>query len=138
MEKVKTYFGIGTVLGISGGYGLYRIIMFSLPNLKERFFFYFLVVIFITGISMPVYAILNRYIFMIKKIIPHIVVRESLATGCIIDILIWFKIGKAINSAVAALIIGGFVLIEMLLRAQETIEYQPGGEERKKGAKDEE
>ena len=106
--------------------------MNTLPYLKERWLFFFLMIIFITGIMMPIYAALNKYFFTIRKIIPKTVVRESLVTGLLCDILLWFQIVRVLNSTIIFLCVGGFILIEILLRTRDTVQYRSGFDDMKK------
>lgn len=132
MDKLRTYIFLGLFFSLPSGYGLYQLVMNTLPYLKERWLFFFLMIIFITGIMMPIYAALNKYFFTIRKIIPKTVVRESLVTGLVCDILLWFQIGRVLNSTIIFLCVGGFILIEILLRTRDTVQYRSGFDDMKK------
>ncbi len=121
LEKLRTYTLLGILLSLPSGYGLYRLVYFSLPFLKERWIFFFLVMVFVSGITLPIYAALNKYFFSIRKIFPRTVIRESLVTAILCEVLIWFQIGRVLNSTIIFFSVGGFLAIEVLLRARDTV-----------------
>ncbi len=121
MEKLRTYVLLGFLLSLPSGYALYRLIFFYLPYLKERWFFFLLVIVFISGITLPFYAALNKYFFSTRKIFPRTVIRESLVTAILCDVLIWFQIGRVLNSTIIFFSVGGFLTVEILLRARDTV-----------------
>lgn len=126
MNKLRTYFLLGLLLAIPSGYGLYRTVVFSLPNLGERWLFFFLLTLFVSGITLPIYAALNRYFFAAKRIIPATVIRESLVTAILIEVLLWFQIGRVLTSTIVFLCVGGFMLIEVLLRTRDSVTFRSG------------
>lgn len=126
MTKLRTYIFLGLLLSLPSGYGLYRLVVFSLPYLKERWIFFFLLILFICGITLPIFAALNKYFFTAKRIIPQTVVRESLVTAILCEILLWFQIGRVLTSTIIFLCVGGFMLIEILLRTRDTVSFRPG------------
>lgn len=121
MEKLRTYVLLGFLLSLPSGYGLFRLVFFSLPYLKERWSFFFFVIVFISGITLPFYAALNKYFFSTRRIFPRTVIRESLATAILCDVLIWFQIGRVLNSTIIFFSVGGFLTVEVLLRARDTV-----------------
>ena len=121
MEKLRTYVLLGFLLSLPSGYGLYRLVFFSLPYLKERWSFFFFVIVFISGITLPFYAALNKYFFSTRRIFPRTVIRESLATAILCGVLIWFQIGRVLNSTIIFFSVGGFLTVEVLLRARDTV-----------------
>ncbi len=126
MDKIRTYLLMGALLALPSGYGLFRLIMFSLPYLKERYFFFFLCIIFVAGIGLPFFAALNKYFFTAKRIVPKTVVRESLAAAVLCGILFWFRMGRILNSTIVFLAVGGFLTVELILRSRDAVEFRPG------------
>jgi len=126
LNKLRTYFLVGLTLAIPSGYGLYRIVFFSLPNLSERWLFFFLLAILVCGLTLPIYAAINKYFLAAKQIIPTTVVRESLATALLIEILLWFQIGRMLTSTIIFLCVGGFLLAEIVLRTRDNVSHRPG------------
>ncbi|MHC1771172.1 MAG: hypothetical protein AB9907_05420 [Flexilinea sp.] len=126
MTKLRTYIFLGLLLSLPSGYGIYRLVVFSLPFLKERWLFFFLLILLICGITLPIFAALNKYFFTAKRIIPQTVIRESLVAAILCEILLWFQIGRVLTSTIIFFCVGGFMLIEILLRTRDTVSFRPG------------
>ncbi len=126
MKNAFTYFILGILLAVPSGLGLYYLVMNTQPYLKERWLFFLSLFVFVTGILLPFFALLNRYFFTAKRINPPTVIRESMGCGLITDILLWFQIGRVLTPAIVMICIGGFVLAEILWRARETVEFRSG------------
>ena len=75
---------------------------------------------------LPLFALLNRYFFTAKRILPPTVIRESVGTALIVDLLLWFQIGRVLTPAIIMICIGGGVLAELLWRAREAVEFRSG------------
>lgn len=126
MNRIRSYVLLGIILAGTGGFGLFLLITRTLPFLRERWAFFFLVFIFLCGLGLPFFALLNRYFFTAKRIIPKTVLREAIGLSIMVDILLWFRMGRVLNNAIMFLCVGGFVAAEVLIRARETIEYREG------------
>lgn len=122
MEKLRTYFLLGAFIALPSAYGLYFLITNTLPYLKERWILFFLVITLVTGITLPVFASLNRYFFSIRRIVPKSVVRESVASGIVCAVLLWFQIGRVLTPTVVFLFAGGFAIVEILLRTRDSVD----------------
>ena len=96
------------------------------PYLKERWLFFLALFLFVSGFLLPIFALLNRFFFTAKRINPPVVVRESLGSAIIVDLLLWFRIGRVLTPALVLVCVGGFALGEILLRARETVEFRAG------------
>lgn len=126
MKNAFTYFILGLLLAAPAGYGLYYLVMNTQPYLKERWLLYLALFLFICGLLLPVFALLNRFFFTAKRINPATVVRESMGGALIADILLWFQIGRVLTPAIIMICVGGFVLAEIFWRARETVEFRSG------------
>lgn len=126
MDKLRTYIILGLVLAVPSGYGLYWLIMNTLPYLKERWLFFFLLILFVTAVTLPIFAALNKYFFTIHRIFPAMVVREAVVSGLLCALLVWFQIGRVLNSAVIFLCVGGFILVELIMRTRDSVKIRPG------------
>ena len=74
MKNAFTYFILGLLLAAPAGYGLYYLVMNTQPYLKERWLLYLALFLFICGLLLPVFALLNRFFFTAKRINPATVV----------------------------------------------------------------
>ena len=126
MKNAFTYFILGILLAVPSGLGLYYLVMNTQPYLKERWLFFFALFLFVTGVLLPFFALLNRYFFTAKRINPPTVVREAVGGALITDLLLWFQIGRVLTPAIIMICVGGFALAEILWRARETVEFRSG------------
>ena len=126
MKNVFSYFLLGFLLAVPAGAGLYYLIMNTQPYLKERWLFFLALFLFVSGLLLPMYALLNRFFFTAKRINPPVVIRESLGSAVIVDLLLWFRIGRVLTPALIMVCVGAFALGEILLRARETVEFRSG------------
>ena len=126
MKNVLTYFLLGIILAIPGGAGVYYLVMNTQPYLRERWLLYIALFLFVCGVLLPFFALLNRYFFTAKRINPPTVVREAIGAALIVDLLLWFRIGRVLTPAIIMICIGAFVLAEILWRAKETVEFRSG------------
>jgi len=126
MKNAFTYFILGALLALPSGYGLYYLVMNTQPYLKERWLFFLAFFLFVCGVMLPVFAMLNRFFFTAKRIEPQNVVREALGCALIADLLLWFQIGRVLTPAIIMICVGGFAVAEILWRARETVEFRSG------------
>ncbi len=126
MTNALTYFILGTLLAAPSGYGLYYLVMNTQPFLRERWLFFLALFLFVCGLLLPLFALLNRFFFTAKRIQPQTVIRESLGGALIADLLLWFQIGRVLTPAIIMICVGGFVLAEIFWRARETVEFRSG------------
>lgn len=126
MKSVFAYFLLGALLALPSGVGLYYLVMYTQPYLRERWLFFLALFLFVCGVMLPLFALLNRYFFTAKRILPPTVIRESVGTALIVDLLLWFQIGRVLTPAIIMICIGGGVLAELLWRAREAVEFRSG------------
>lgn len=126
MKSVFAYFFLGALLALPSGAGLYYLVMYTQPYLRERWFFFLALFLFVCGVMLPFFALLNRYFFTAKRINPPAVIRESVGTALIVDLLLWFQISRVLTPAIIMICIGGGVLAELLWRAREAVEFRSG------------
>lgn len=126
MKNALTYFLLGLLLAVPSGFGLYYLVMETQPYLKERWLFFIALFLFVCGLTLPIYALLNRFFFTAKRINPPTVIREAVGSALIAELLLWFRIGRVLTPAIILICVGGFVLAEILWRARETIEFRSG------------
>ena len=126
MKNVFAFFVLGLLLAVPSGAGLYYLVMNTQPYLRERWLFFLALFLFVCGLLLPFFALMNRYFFTAKRINPPTVVREALGCAIITDLLVWFRIGRVLTPAIIMICVGGFVLAEILWRARETVEFRSG------------
>ena len=112
MKNVFSYFLLGILLALPSGAGLYYLVMYTQPYLRERWLFFLALFIFVCGVP--------------RRINPPTVIREAIGTALITDLLLWFQIGRVLTPAIIMICVGGFVLAELLWRAREAVEFRSG------------
>lgn len=132
MEKVRTYLFSGFLIALPSAYGLYTLFTKTLPYLRERWIMFVLIITTVTGLMLPIFAGLNKYFFSIRKIIPRTVIRESLASGIICAVLLWFQIGRILNPTIVFLFVGGFAVVEVLMRTRDSVDLKGMTEKKEK------
>lgn len=126
MKNVFTYFLLGFLLALPSGAGLYYLVMNTQPYLRERWLFFLALFLFVCGVTLPFYAMMNRFFFTWRRINPPTVVREAVGSAVITDLLLWFQIGRVLTPAIIMICIGGAVMTEILWRAREAVEFRSG------------
>ena len=126
MKSVFSYFILGLILAVPAGFGLYYLVVNTQPYLRERWLFFLALFLFVSGALLPLYALLNRFFFTAKRINPPVIVREAVGSAVIVDLLLWFRMGRVLTPALILICVGGFALGEVLLRARETVEFRSG------------
>ena len=124
MGKIGPYFILGILFVGPSGYGLYRLFTETEPYLLQRWLMYLFLFFFVCGLMLPFFALLNRYFFTSKRLNSKAVLRESIGCGILVDLLIWFRIGRVLSSAIVFICVGGFLVVEILIRARETVEFR--------------
>ncbi len=126
MTKVRTFLILGILLALPSGYGMFYLVTQTLPYLRERWLFFFSFILFVSGVTLPVFAALNKYFFSIRRIVPSTIVRESLVCGILCGTMLWFQIGRVLNPTIIFLCVGGFFVIEILLRTRDSVNIRGG------------
>ncbi|MBR6089519.1 MAG: hypothetical protein IKP86_06275 [Anaerolineaceae bacterium] len=126
MKHVFSYFLLGFLLAVPAGAGLYYLVMYTQPYLRERWLFFIALFVFVSGALLPFFALLNRYFFTAKRINPPTVIREAIGSALIADLLLWFQMGRVLTPTIIMLCIGSFFVAELLLRAREAVEFRSG------------
>ena len=124
---VRIFLPAAIILSILGWGGLIYVFFFTLPTVGPRWLFFFLCVLALTGLALPVVAFLNRRFPSTPPPTSSVIVRQALWIGIYIPTLAWLQIGRVLTPALALLLVLGFVLIEWLLRLRERSQWKPEG-----------
>jgi hypothetical protein len=124
--SVRSVLPASIVLMTIGWGGLFFLVNAIAPtDWKPLWLFYFLGVLAISGLGLPIMAFLNRR-FPGKPPATHVViVRESLWLGIYFPTLAWLRIGRVLTLLLVVLLALGFILIEGLLRFREYSQWKP-------------
>ncbi len=113
------------VLSLIGWAGLGYLFIFTLPTLWPRWLFFFLVVLAITGLCLPVAAFLNRRFTTQPPATYNTLLREAAIVGIYIATLAWLQLGRVLSMPLTLLLAIGLLLIEFLIRLREKSRWEP-------------
>jgi hypothetical protein len=122
---VQDFFPAAFLLAIAGWGGLVYLIRTTLPTLAPRWMFFFLVVLAISGIFLPLIASLNRR-FPSSPPAKHMaVMREASMLGIFVSTLAWLQLGRVLTPALVLLLALGIGFVEWLIRLREASRWEP-------------
>ena len=114
------YYLLPTIVLCLGGWGgLLLLITFTLPTLWPRWGFYALVILAVTGTTIPFSYLFNKLMSETKIVNSEIITRESVGIGVYFAVLSWLSIGKVLNFPIAIWLVLGLLFIEYLIRLRE-------------------
>jgi hypothetical protein len=103
------------LLAAAGWSGLYIILTLTLPTVIPRWVFFFLLVLAISGTSLPFLWLLHRR-FDSESFSPGLLHRQSLAVSLTAAILTWLQINRSLTVGLGLIIAIGMILVDSLLR----------------------
>jgi hypothetical protein len=124
--SVRSVLPVSILLILIGWGGLFLLMNTIAPtDWKPLWLFFFLAVMAISGLALPVTTFLNLR-FPGNPPATHVVVaRQAIWLGIYFPTLAWLRIGRVLNPLLALLLALGLVLIEGLLRFREHSQWKP-------------
>lgn len=122
---VKDFLITTVVLNVLGWGGLVTLFYFTLPTALPRWFFFFLVVLGITGAMLPVTAFLNLRFPSTPPPRHSVIVRQAIWFGLFGATMLWLQMGRVLTPTLAILLALGLALVEFLLRLSERSQWKP-------------
>lgn len=113
------------ILCAVGLMGLFFIFVNTLPTLGPRWLLFFLLLVALTGLALPVTAFLNMRFQSEPLAGSGVVLRQAIWVGIYGDLLVWLQMGRELTFPMALFIAVGFILIEILLRMSERSRWKP-------------
>ena len=123
--SVRSTLPASLTLALVGWGGLAYLIIYTLPTVWNRWLFFFLGILAISGLMLPLVAFLNRRFPTQPPATTGTLVRESAFFGLYFAIVAWLQLGRVLTPALAALIAFGLTLIEFLIRLREQARWEP-------------
>jgi len=123
--SVNTFLPASLFLAIIGWGGLIALIFYTMPTIGPRWLFFFLSVLAVTGIALPLAAFLNNRFPSTPPATTGVILRQALWVGIYFPTLAWLQIGRVLTPSLALLLAVGFILIEFLLRLREKSQWKP-------------
>lgn len=122
---LRTFFPLSIVLTILGLGGLLLVIFGTLPTIGPRWLFFFLGVVGLTGLSLPLVFFLNKRFPSDPPVEGMVILRQALWVGVFGSTVAWLQLGRVLTGGLALILAGAFVLIEFLLRLFERSRWNP-------------
>jgi hypothetical protein len=123
---IRSVLPVSALLIVVGWGGLFLLMNTIAPSdWKPLWLFFFLGVLAVSGLALPVAAFLNRRFPGKPPATAGVILREAIWVGIYFPTLAWLRIGRVLNPLLALLLLLGFVLIEGMLRLREYSQWKP-------------
>ncbi len=118
------HFGVmnaALLMAVGGWGGLYLLVTTTLPRVGERWVFFALLQIAVTGTVLPFVRYLNLRFTPLSLELPPggVLVRQSVWVGLFVMTCAWLQIPRVLTPAYAFFLGLAFLVIEMFLRSRE-------------------
>lgn len=123
--RVCVFLPAAVVLALIGWGGLIALFWATRPTVGPRWLLYFLIVLALTGLLLPVVAFLNLRFPSQPPATRGVILRQAVWGGVYGATLAWLQIARILTPSLALLLALGFVLIEYLLRLREKSQWSP-------------
>jgi hypothetical protein len=121
----RIFLPLAVILTLLGGIGLFILIQSTLPTLGPRWLFFFLGVLTLTGLSLPLIFFLNMRFPSDPPVDGMVILRQALWVGVFGSTVAWLQLGRVLTGGLAIILAAAFVLIEFLLRLFENSRWNP-------------
>ena len=123
--SVRSTIPAALLLALIGWAGLTYLFFNTLPTLWPRWLFFFLSVMAVTGMFLPLAAFLNRRFPTQPVATANTILRESALVGIYFATLAWLQLGRVLTMPLVLLLAFGLVLVEFLIRLREKSRWEP-------------
>ncbi|RMF80647.1 MAG: hypothetical protein D6737_07425 [Chloroflexi bacterium] len=109
------------IMMVGGWFGLYQLVTTTLPHVGQRWLFFLLVQIAVTGTAIPFVRYLNVRFTPVGNELPPggVIVRQSLWVGLFVVAAAWLQIPRVLTLPIAFFLALSFIVIEFFLRFRE-------------------
>ena len=108
---LRTFLPLSIVLIILGLGGLLLVILGTLPTIGPRWLFFFLGVVGLTGLSLPLVFYLNQRFPSNPPVEGMVILRQALWVGVFGSTVAWLQLGRVLTGGLALILAGVFALI---------------------------
>jgi len=113
------------VLILIGAIGTALILTLTLPTIGPRWFFFFFVVIFVTGLFLPFTWFLNLRFPSTPPAPPQVIIRQATWFGIFAALILWLQMGRVLTVPLGIIMAAALVLVEFLIRLWERSRWKP-------------
>lgn len=117
------------ILSITAWTGLGLVLIYLPPTIGPRWLFFFFLFTAVSSIMLPVFLLINQRIEQGAKFGIFPAVRESLEFGFYINLIVWLKFGRVLDTITAILILVVIIAIEFFIRLFERSRFKPTEQE---------
>ena len=112
---------VGVIFMVVGWLGLFQLVTTTLPRVGQRWIFFLLLQIAVTGTVLPFIRYLNVRFTPISAELPPggVIVRQSIWFGLFVVTCTWLQIPRVLSLPMALLVALVFIVIEAFLRSRE-------------------
>ena len=116
LPSVTSYLPLIVILLFVGFGGLFLLFNLTEPTLWPRWLFFFMVVLGVTGLAIPVVVFLYHRFPSGHTPAQRVIIRQSLWAGIYVSFMIWLSLGQVFKLGVALIVLVGIALLEIVLR----------------------
>jgi hypothetical protein len=109
----------------AGWGGISWLIFFTLPTVWQRWGFFLLFIVALTGTALPITYYLNLRFPSKPPASESIIVRQAIWLGIYGSILAWLQLGGLIQPWTIIILGLGLIIIEYMIRMRERSRWQP-------------
>ena len=120
----KAFLPTIVVLIVIGWGGIVILLNSTEPTLWPRWLFFLLVVVAITGTTLPATVYLNHRFVSRPPANARVMVRQAMWMGIFTATLFWLNYGQVISFSLAMIFLVGFTAIEVFIRLWERSQWR--------------
>jgi hypothetical protein len=111
----------GVVMMVVGWAGIYQLVTTTLPRVGQRWLFFLLLQLAVSGTVLPFVRYLNVRFTPVDVDLPPggVLVRQSIWIGLFAMVCVWLQMPRVLNLPIAFFLGLVFVVIEVFLRSRE-------------------
>lgn len=122
---LRVFLPLSLCLIVIGFLGIFFLLQTTVPTLGPRWLLFFLGVLALTGIGLPITYFLNIRFPSKPPAEELVIVRQALWFGILGGSLAWLQLGRVLTGGLALILAAAFALIEFLLRLFERSRWNP-------------
>lgn len=109
------------IMMVGGWWGLYVLLTQTIPRVGQRWIFFMLVQVAVTGTAIPVVRFFNVRFTPVDKDIPPsgVILRQATWVGLLVVTCLWLQIPRVLTWSNAAFLLIIFIVLESFLRMRE-------------------
>lgn len=119
---------IAALVMIVGGWGgIFQLVMTTLPRVGERWLFFVLLQIAVTGTVLPFVRYFNVRLTPVDAELPPggVIVRQSVWIGLFVVTCAWLQIPRVLSLPIAFFVGLAFIVVEVFIRSRELANERP-------------